>query len=226
MKRIPRELRPIIIVAAIFVVVMLAAPTQGQSAGAASWEYLKEMALILPPVFFLIAYSVWVPRSMVEKHLGQKPEQPGSPYLPYWARLQWGLYAVPRPHPADKGTSLFIVVVFLTMGAANTHSNDGSEFMAEFALRLGRLWLRRRHSPGDAELNPSPQVPAQPSARPQGDRTNMEKPQGDRTRPAKPQGLALLGRPGGNSTPVHSWTGSSASPDPARFGRRQLLNSP
>ena len=46
MKRIPKELRPIIIVAALFVVVMLLAPAQGRAAGAASLEYLKEMALM------------------------------------------------------------------------------------------------------------------------------------------------------------------------------------
>ena len=183
MRRIPKELRPIIIVVAIFVVVMLSAPTQGRSAGVASWEYLKEMALILPPVFFLIGLlEVWVPRSMVEKYLGHKSGVAGFAISALLGSVAVGPMYAAFPFARtllDKGTSLFNVIVFLTMWAAGkipTVMMEAKFMGVEFALlRLGLTvvasiaiaWVMQR-------LIPSTQVPAQPSARPQGDRTNME----------------------------------------------------
>jgi uncharacterized membrane protein YraQ (UPF0718 family) len=172
MKRIPKGLRPILVVAVLFVVVTLFAPAQGRVAGAASWEYLKEMALILPPIFFLIGLlEVWMPRSMVEKYLGQKSGVAGFALSALLGSVAVGPVYAAFPFARallDKGTSLFNVIVFLTMWAAGkipTVMMEAKFMGVEFALlRLGLTvvasiaiaWVMQR-------LIPSPQVPAQPS---------------------------------------------------------------
>ncbi|MBP7868825.1 MAG: permease [Firmicutes bacterium] len=172
MKRIPKELRSIIMVAVLFVVVMPLAPAQGRVAGAASLEYLKEMALILPPVFFLIGLlEMWVPRSMVEKYLGRKSGIAGFVISALLGSVAVGPMYAAFPFARtllDKGTSLFNVVVFLTMWAAGkipTVMMEAKFMGVEFALlRLGLTvaasvviaWVMQRLA--------SPQVSAQPSA--------------------------------------------------------------
>jgi len=86
MKRIPKELRPIIIVAALFAVVMLLAPAQGRAAGAASLEYLKEMALMKAKFmgieFALLRLGLTVVASIAIAWVMQRMPSPQVPAQP------------------------------------------------------------------------------------------------------------------------------------------------
>jgi len=84
--------------------------------------FLREMALILPPAFILIGlFEIWVPRAVVERHLGG-----GSGLLGYaWAFVLagstvGGLYvAFPVAHALrSKGARL--AVVFAYIGLSGT----------------------------------------------------------------------------------------------------------
>lgn len=57
---------------ALFVIVSLVVGFDtGKAIGRSLFDFLKEMVLIIPGAFMLIGlFEVWVPRSMIEKHLG------------------------------------------------------------------------------------------------------------------------------------------------------------
>lgn len=69
--------------------------TYGLTAGALLRTSLVEMALILPPMFVLVGlFEVWVPRELVERHVGQRAGAAAIPWMVLLATLQAGpLYA-------------------------------------------------------------------------------------------------------------------------------------
>jgi len=45
----------------------------GLRAGENLWDFLVEMALVLPPMFVLVGlFEIWVPRAVVERHVGRR----------------------------------------------------------------------------------------------------------------------------------------------------------
>ncbi len=61
----------VLLVAAADLVLRLKNPAQGQAAVSVAVDYLVEMLLFIPPIFVLIGLlEVWVPRKIVEQHVG------------------------------------------------------------------------------------------------------------------------------------------------------------
>lgn len=67
----------------------------GQRAGENLWKFLLEMAAFLPLMFVLIGlFDVWVPREVVERHVGRKTGFAAIPWMVLLATFQAGpLYA-------------------------------------------------------------------------------------------------------------------------------------
>ena len=67
----------------------------GQQVGTSFWQFLKEMGSFLPAMFILVGlFDVWVPRRIVERHVGQESGFLGMLWMIIFATLQAGpLYA-------------------------------------------------------------------------------------------------------------------------------------
>jgi len=67
----------------------------GQRAGENLWKFLLEMAAFLPLMFVLIGlFDVWVPREVVEQHVGRETGLAAIPWMVLLATFQAGpLYA-------------------------------------------------------------------------------------------------------------------------------------
>jgi len=69
--------------------------TFGLRAGENLQGFLVEMALVLPPMFLLVGlFEVWVPRELVERHVGRRAGAAAIPWMVLLATVQAGpLYA-------------------------------------------------------------------------------------------------------------------------------------
>jgi len=69
--------------------------TFGLRAGENLQGFLVEMALVLPPMFLLVGlFEVWVPRELVERHVGRRAGAAAIPWMVLLATIQAGpLYA-------------------------------------------------------------------------------------------------------------------------------------
>jgi len=67
----------------------------GLRAGQSLWDLLSEMGLVLPPMFILLGlFEVWVPRRLIERHVGQRAGAAAIPWMVLLATVQGGpLYA-------------------------------------------------------------------------------------------------------------------------------------
>lgn len=67
----------------------------GQRVGQSFWQFMKEMGSFLPAMFILVGlFDVWVPRRIVERHVGRESRFLGMLWMIIFATLQAGpLYA-------------------------------------------------------------------------------------------------------------------------------------
>ena len=66
-------------------------PAFGLRAGESLRDLLVEMALVLPPMFILVGlFDVWVPRAVVERHVGRHSGITAIPWMVLLATLQAG----------------------------------------------------------------------------------------------------------------------------------------
>jgi len=81
------------------------------------WEYLKNLLLLLPPVFILIGlFEVWIPQSTIEKHFGESHGISAWLWLILLSTtIVGGLYvSLPLAYALwNKGTRMRLVFAFL-----------------------------------------------------------------------------------------------------------------
>ncbi|MCR4427299.1 MAG: permease [Firmicutes bacterium] len=122
MKRIPKEWRLVIVLAVAAAALVLVSPSRAEVAGRTFTVYVREMVLILPPVFLLIGIlDAWVPRPVVEKYLGRNSGIVGVAISGVLGAVAAGPMYVAFPLAAAmlaKGTRMLNVIVFLSMWAA------------------------------------------------------------------------------------------------------------
>lgn len=87
-----------------------------------TWDYFKEMALIMPPVFILMGLmEIWVPKDKIQKWLGSGSGIKGAGIAVVLGTLPTGPLYVAFPMTATlirKGASFTNMVIFLGSWAA------------------------------------------------------------------------------------------------------------
>lgn len=72
MRKRLRALAPLLALLAGYLLLLYGSPTQGQLAVQSFESYLLEMAAIVPAVVLLMGlFEVWVPKDLIQRHLGQ-----------------------------------------------------------------------------------------------------------------------------------------------------------
>ncbi|NLN60509.1 MAG: permease [Deltaproteobacteria bacterium] len=121
MKTIKNFTAPILV---LFVFLGLAVwmPDTAVRSSLVTWDYFKEMALILPPVFILMGFmEVWIPKSKIQSWLGRGSGIKGAMIAVALGTLPTGPLYVAFPMTAAlirKGASFTNMVVFLGSWAA------------------------------------------------------------------------------------------------------------
>lgn len=121
MKRLKRYALPGVI-ALIFLVLGFALPETAARSSRVMWDYFKEMALILPPVFILMGLmDVWISKNKIQKWLGEGSGLKGALIAVAIGTLPTGPLYVAFPMTAAlirKGASVLNMVLFLGAWAA------------------------------------------------------------------------------------------------------------
>jgi uncharacterized membrane protein YraQ (UPF0718 family) len=111
-----------ILIGFIFVVLAIITPTTAARSTLVTWDYFKEMALIIPPVFLLMGLmEVWVPKDKIKKWLGSGSGIRGGLISLALGTLPTGPLYVAFPMTATllrKGASITNMVIFLGSWAA------------------------------------------------------------------------------------------------------------
>lgn len=106
-----------ILIGFIFVVLAIVAPITAAQSTQVTWDYFKEMALIMPPVFLLMGFmEVWIPKDKIQKWLGSGSGIRGGLISLLLGTLPTGPLYVAFPMTATllrKGASITNVVIFL-----------------------------------------------------------------------------------------------------------------
>ena len=105
------------IIGLLFIILAVIAPEVAQGSLDVSWDYFKEMALIMPPVFLLMGLmEVWVPKDRIQKWLGSKSGFRGGLVALGLGTLPTGPLYVAFPMTATllrKGASIRNMIIFL-----------------------------------------------------------------------------------------------------------------
>ncbi|MGE4454966.1 MAG: permease [Sphaerochaeta sp.] len=113
---------PVLIILAVFIALFIFSPDVAQRSSVALWDYFKEMALIMPPVFLLMGFmEVWLPKQNVQKWLGKESGFKGGVLSLILGTLPTGPLYVAFPMTAGllrKGASITNMVIFLGSWAA------------------------------------------------------------------------------------------------------------
>ncbi|MEA3422327.1 MAG: permease [Bacillota bacterium] len=111
-----------ILIGFVFVALAILAPVTAARSTRVTWDYFKEMALIMPPVFILMGLmEVWVPKDKIKKWLGNGSGIRGGLISLVLGTLPTGPLYVAFPMTATlirKGASLTNMVIFLGSWAA------------------------------------------------------------------------------------------------------------
>ncbi len=111
-----------IFIGLIFAVLFIVAPTTARQSTQLTWDYFKEMALIMPPVFLLMGLmEVWIPKDKIQKWLGSGSGFRGGLFSLILGTLPTGPLYVAFPMTATllkKGASVSNMVIFLGAWAA------------------------------------------------------------------------------------------------------------
>ncbi len=112
----------VFLILAIFIALAIFAPATAEHSSLALWDYFKEMALIMPPVFLLMGFmEVWLPKQNVQKWLGKESGFKGGVLSLILGTLPTGPLYVAFPMTASllrKGASIANMVLFLGSWAA------------------------------------------------------------------------------------------------------------
>jgi uncharacterized membrane protein YraQ (UPF0718 family) len=121
MQAIKRFAGPLVVLTMYISLSLVRADLATQSSQVA-WDYLKEMALIIPPVFLLMGLiEAWMPRDKIQKWLGKESGLKGLFISFILGTLPTGPLYVAFPMAATlihKGASRMNMVVFLGSWAA------------------------------------------------------------------------------------------------------------
>lgn len=112
----------VFIILAIYIALAIFSPETAERSSTALWDYFKEMALIMPPVFLLMGFmEVWLPKQNVQKWLGKESGFKGGVLSLILGTLPTGPLYVAFPMTASllrKGASIANMVLFLGSWAA------------------------------------------------------------------------------------------------------------
>lgn len=111
-----------ILIGFVFVVLAIIEPAAASKSTKVTWDYFREMAMIMPPVFLLMGLmEVWVPKDKIQKWLGSGAGFRGGMISLVLGTLPTGPLYVAFPMTATllrKGASLTNMVIFLGSWAA------------------------------------------------------------------------------------------------------------
>ena len=106
----------------LYVMSYLLFPVQAEQSTTVASDYLKEMVLIIPPVFVLMGlFEVWVPKHFIEKNMGEKSGFRGLILSFVFGTLPAGPIYVAFPLAItlyNKGARVRNIVIFLGVWAA------------------------------------------------------------------------------------------------------------
>ncbi|WP_241423576.1 permease [Candidatus Contubernalis alkaliaceticus] len=108
--------------AAIFLFIHFLYPPQSVEVYSISLNYLKEMALIIPPVFILMGlFEVWVPKTFIQKYMGKEAGFKGAALAFVFGTIPTGPVYIAFPIAAGmlkKGARIMNINIFLGTWAA------------------------------------------------------------------------------------------------------------
>jgi uncharacterized membrane protein YraQ (UPF0718 family) len=117
-----KKFRLPILIGFIYVVLALFVPIAASRSTKVLWDYFKEMAMIMPPVFLLMGLmEVWVPKNEIQKWLGSGAGIRGGVISFVLGTLPTGPLYVAFPMTAAllrKGASITNMILFLGSWAA------------------------------------------------------------------------------------------------------------
>jgi len=97
-------------------------PQQANPVYTTSLDYLKEMALIVPPVFILMGlFEVWIPKDFIKKFMSKEAGTRGILLAMLFGTIPTGPLYIAFPLAAfmySKGARIMNVVIFLQIWAA------------------------------------------------------------------------------------------------------------
>ena len=121
MKTIRKFIAPILVLI-VFIGLAIWTPDIAVQSSLVIWDYFKEMALIMPPVFILMGLmEVWIPKNKIQKWLGSGSGFKGAGIAFALGTLPTGPLYVAFPMTATlirKGASITNMVIFLGSWAA------------------------------------------------------------------------------------------------------------
>jgi len=121
MKTIKKFIAPIMVLI-VFIGLAIWTPDTAVRSSLVTWDYFKEMALIMPPVFILMGLmEVWIPKDKIQKWLGSGSGFKGAGIAFALGTLPTGPLYVAFPMTSTlirKGASITNVVIFLGSWAA------------------------------------------------------------------------------------------------------------
>ena len=134
------------IVVAIAIILLAFFPEKHKAVTAASWTFFNEMIWILPGVMLLMGlFMVWVPKEMVETHLGETSGVKGFSLSLLFGALPTGPLYVAFPLAASllkKGARISNIIVFLSAWACIKIPQEMVELsFLGFKFMTARLFL-------------------------------------------------------------------------------------
>lgn len=112
----------VVLILLVFIGLALTQPDTAIRSTLVMWDYFKEMALILPPVFILMGLmEVWIPKNQIQKWMGNKSGIKGMALALVLGTLPTGPLYVAFPMTATlirKGASYTNMIIFLGSWAA------------------------------------------------------------------------------------------------------------
>ncbi|MFA7099577.1 MAG: permease [Eubacteriales bacterium] len=122
MMNILKKFRFPILIAFVFIGLAIWIPDTAARSSQVTWDYFKEMALIMPAVFILMGLmEIWVPKDKIQKWLGSGSGIKGAAISVALGTLPTGPLYVAFPMTGSlirKGASVTNMVIFLGSWAA------------------------------------------------------------------------------------------------------------
>lgn len=121
-KKKSNPLIPLIGLGVVYLIIAFTLPHRARTSAQVSLSYLKEMALIMPPIFMLMGLlEVWIPRDKIREWLGQHSGFKGAVISVLLGTLPTGPVYVAFPLAAyllGQGASVSNIILFLGSWAA------------------------------------------------------------------------------------------------------------
>lgn len=148
-----KQFKFVIIIAVAFPLLWVWNPLAGERSIIFAWNFFKEVAIIMPPVFLLMGLiEVWIPKEKIQSWLGDKSGIKGTAFAFVLGTLPTGPLYVAFPMAGSlmrKGASVTNMVIFLGAWASLKVTQImievnflGYRFAAtRFVLTLGAIML-------------------------------------------------------------------------------------